>query len=108
MNLDNFFKKGELIPVIVQEEGTKDVLMLAYMNKESLKLTIETGKTWFFSRSRNKLWNKGETSGNFQIVKQIIGDCDDDTMLVIVEQIGGKACHTGRKTCFFNEVKIDG
>ena len=101
MDLDRYFKKGELIPAIIQEESTGQVLMLGYMNKESLQLTIETGKTWFWSRSRQKLWNKGETSGHFQYVKSIRGDCDDDTLLIQVEQIG-PACHTGSKSCFFN------
>jgi phosphoribosyl-AMP cyclohydrolase len=104
MDLDRYFKKGELIPAIIQEESTGQVLMLGYMNKESLQLTIETGKTWFWSRSRQKLWNKGETSGHFQYVKSIRGDCDDDTLLIQVEQIG-PACHTGSKSCFFNVIK---
>lgn len=104
MDLDRYFKKGELIPAIIQEESTGQVLMLGYMNKESLQLTIETGKTWFWSRSRQKLWNKGETSGHFQYVKSIRGDCDDDTLLIQVEQIGS-ACHTGSKSCFFNVIK---
>lgn len=101
--LDSFFKKGELIPTIVQEKSSKDVLMLAYMNRESLQKTIETGYTWFYSRSRQELWNKGATSGHLQKVNSIYGDCDDDTLLVIVEQTGA-ACHTGSHTCFFNEV----
>ena len=102
MNIDKFFVKSELIPAIVQETGSGEVLMLAYMNKESLQKTLDTGYTWFFSRSRGKLWNKGETSGHTQKVVSIKGDCDDDTLLVEVVQTG-VACHTGNKTCFFND-----
>ena len=84
MDFDRYFVKGELIPAIVQEEGTGEVLMLAYMNKESLKKTFETGYTWFYSRSRQELWNKGATSGHLQKVVDIKSDCDDDTLLVTV------------------------
>ncbi|MEG6572039.1 phosphoribosyl-AMP cyclohydrolase [[Clostridium] cellulosi] len=98
------FEKSTLIPAVVQETGTGKVLMLAYMNEESLKKTLETGYTWFFSRSRQKLWNKGETSGHVQRVIKITADCDFDTLLVEVEQTG-PACHTGNKTCFFNEIR---
>lgn len=104
MELDKYFKKGELIPAIVQEVGTNEVLMLAYMNKESLAKTLETGYTWFYSRSRQCLWNKGATSGHLQKVVSIHGDCDDDTLLVVVEQTG-PACHTGSHSCFFNKIK---
>lgn len=103
MDLEKFFKKGELIPAIVQEQGTNEVLMLAYMNRESLQKTLETGYTWFYSRSRQKLWNKGETSGHKQRVVRVVGDCDDDTLLVTVVQTG-PACHTGSKSCFFNMI----
>lgn len=103
MELDKYFKKEELIPAIVQEHGTGEVLMLAYMNRESLQKTLETGYTWFFSRSRQKLWNKGETSGHKQKVVSVKGDCDDDTLLVEVIQTG-PACHTGSKSCFFNTI----
>ncbi len=103
MDLDIFFKKGELIPAIVVEEKNKEVLMLAYMNKESLKLTLETGYTWFYSRSRKELWNKGATSGHLQKVVNIKADCDNDTLLVTVNQTG-VACHTGNYSCFFNEI----
>ena len=106
MELEKYFKKGELIPGIVQEHGTGEVLMLAYMNRESLQKTLETGYTWFFSRSRQKLWNKGETSGHTQKVVSIKGDCDDDTLLVEVIQTG-PACHTGSKSCFFNTIMED-
>ena len=101
--LDRFFVKSELLPAIVQETGTKEVLMLAYMNRESLQKTLETGYTWFYSRSRQELWNKGATSGHLQKVLSIYGDCDDDTLLVEVVQTGA-ACHTGSHTCFFKEV----
>ncbi|MFA9380866.1 MAG: phosphoribosyl-AMP cyclohydrolase [Acetanaerobacterium sp.] len=106
MNLDVYFQKGELIPAIVQQKGSGEVLMLAYMNKESLAKTIETGYTWFFSRSRNELWNKGATSGHLQKVYSVTADCDNDTLLVIVEQTG-VACHTGSRTCFFNTIVTD-
>ena len=102
-DLDRFFKKSELIPAICYEVNTQTVLMLAYMNKESLKKTLETGYTWFWSRSRQKYWNKGESSGHVQKVVSIYGDCDDDTLLVNVEQTG-VACHTGSYSCFFNEI----
>ena len=97
------FTKG-LIPAIIVEEQTNDVLMLAYMNEESYQKTLETGTTWFYSRSRQKLWNKGETSGHIQKVKKIATDCDQDTLLITVEQTG-PACHTGAHTCFFNKIK---
>ena len=103
MNLENYFRKGELIPAIVQEKGTGEVLMLAYMNRESLQKTLETGYTWFYSRSRQELWNKGATSGHLQKVKSIVADCDNDTLLVTVNQTG-VACHTGSYSCFFNQV----
>ena len=105
MDLDKYFVKSELIPAVIQEHGTNEVLMLAYMNKESLAKTLETGYTWFFSRSRQKLWNKGETSGHTQKVVSIKGDCDDDTLLIEVIQ-KGPACHTGAESCFFNEVYV--
>ena len=95
-----FFTKEELIPAIVQDVRTNEVLMLAYMNEEALTKTIETGYTWFYSRSRQRLWQKGEESGNVQAVVSITGDCDDDTLLVKVIQTG-PACHTGAPTCFF-------
>ena len=100
IDLKIFFKKSELIPAIVQDAENNEVLMLAYMNLESLKLTIETGRTWFWSRSRQQLWNKGEQSGHFQQVSEILYDCDEDTLLVKVHQIGA-ACHTGNRTCFY-------
>ena len=96
------FNNG-LIPAIVQEEHSGEVLMLAYMNEESFKKTMETKTTWFYSRSRKRLWNKGETSGHFQYVKKISFDCDGDTILIQVEQVGA-ACHTGNKSCFYRDI----
>lgn len=93
-----------LIPAIVQDAMTSEVLMLAYMNENSLKMTIETGVTHFWSRSRQKYWKKGETSGNVQEVKEILYDCDADTLLVKVIQRGKGACHTGERTCFFRSI----
>ncbi len=98
-----FDNKG-LIPAIVQDASTKDVLMMAYMNKESLDKTLETGNTWFYSRSRQELWMKGKTSGNVQAVKEIRYDCDNDTLLVFVEP-KGPACHTGERTCFHRNLQ---
>lgn len=86
--IEDYFKKSELLPAIVQERSTGEVLMLAYMNRESMKKTFETGYTWFYSRSRQELWNKGATSGHLQRVVDILGDCDKDTLLVIVDQTG--------------------
>lgn len=98
------FEKGQgLIPAIIQDCYSGQVLMLAYMTKESLELTKTTNQTWFYSRSRNELWNKGATSGNFQEVKEIWSDCDNDTLLIKVRQ-NGAACHTGEKSCFFRRI----
>ncbi|HAW60608.1 MAG TPA: phosphoribosyl-AMP cyclohydrolase, partial [Actinobacteria bacterium] len=94
------FNEDGLIPAIVQDFKTGEVLMLAYMNQESLRRTLESGETWFWSRSRQELWHKGITSGNVQKVKEIRYDCDEDTLLVLVEQIG-VACHTGKRSCFY-------
>ncbi len=101
--LDRYFQKGELIPAIIQEEGTNEVLMLAYMNRESLQKTLETGQTWFYSRSRQELWHKGETSGHFQDVVEAYADCDEDTLLFKVRQTGA-ACHTGHHSCFYQKI----
>ena len=106
MDLVDFSKGEGLVPAIIQDHRTGDVLMLGYMNPEALKKTIETGKACFYSRSRDKLWIKGETSGHVQKVKEIFIDCDRDTILVKVEQIGGAACHTGYRSCFYQ--KVDG
>ena len=100
------FNKEGLIPVIVQNEENKQVLMLAYMNRESLEKTLGEGRTCFYSRSRRELWFKGSTSGNTQLVKKIVLDCDNDALLVLVDQ-KGVACHTGNYSCFFKEVKGD-
>ena len=98
------FEKGEgLIPTIIQDYYSNEVLMLAYMTKESFELTKRTKQTWFYSRSRNELWNKGATSGNFQEVKEIWSDCDNDTLLIKVKQ-NGVACHTGKMSCFFRRI----
>jgi len=97
------FDNTGLIPAIIQDYKTKKVLMLAYMNRESLKKTLKTGKTCFWSRSRGKLWTKGETSGNFQFVREIFYDCDADALLITVKQIG-VACHTGNPSCFYRKI----
>ena len=97
-----FDEKG-LIPAIAQDYKTGEVLMQAYMNEESLQKTLETGYTWFWSRSRQELWNKGATSGHLQRVLSIRADCDDDTLLVTVDQTG-PACHTGAHSCFFKNL----
>jgi len=96
-----------LVPAIVQDAVSKEVLMMAYMNQDSLKLTVESGETWFWSRSRSELWHKGATSGHLQKVQSLKYDCDGDTLLVQVQQTG-PACHTGRYSCFFNEVAVNG
>ena len=98
--VDLKFDDNGLIPAVVQEWKTGEVLMVAYMNQASLKRTVETGLTWYWSRSRQKFWQKGETSGNVQRVKEILYDCDQDTLLIQVDQTG-PACHTGERTCFF-------
>lgn len=97
-----FDEKG-LIPAVIVEAGTHELLMVAYMNRESLKISMETGKTCFWSRSRQELWTKGETSGNYQHIVSITADCDLDTLKVVVEK-DGPACHTGAETCFFNPI----
>ena len=99
----DFEKGNRLIPVVIQDYESNEVLMLAYMNRESLKKTLETGYTWFWSRSRQELWNKGATSGHLQKVISMYSDCDNDTLLVNVEQTG-VACHTGSYSCFFREM----
>ncbi len=94
-----------LIPTIIQDVENNEVLMLAYMDKTALEKTIETGKTHFWSRSRQKYWMKGETSGNVQLVKEILYDCDEDTLLIKVKQVGSGACHTGNRTCFYRKIE---
>lgn len=96
----DFEKCNGLVPTIVQDINSNEVLMLAYMSKESLIKTLGGDTTWFYSRSRKELWNKGATSGHFQYIKEIRIDCDRDTLLIMVEQIGA-ACHTGEKSCFY-------
>ena len=105
MNIDELkFNEKGLIPTIVQDFKNGQVLMLAYMNKESLQKTLETRETWFWSRSRQKLWHKGANSGNRQMVQEIRYDCDNDTLLVLVKQIG-VACHTGHRSCFYRTIQ---
>lgn len=108
-NLRPDFAKGEgMIPVIAQDDATGDVLMMAYMNEEAFDETLKTGRAVYFSRSRNKLWRKGEESGNVQEVKAIFIDCDLDTILLRVNQIGGAACHVGYKSCFYRQLTDGG
>ena len=97
------FDEHGLVPAVVQDVQTNAVVMLAYMNRESLKLTLETGYTWFWSRSRQELWNKGATSGNLQKVVEMYYDCDGDALLVKAE-LSGPACHTGQYSCFHNAI----
>ncbi|MBN1156703.1 phosphoribosyl-AMP cyclohydrolase [Candidatus Woesearchaeota archaeon] len=104
MKLD-FKKLKGLIPVVAQDYKTGRVLMLAFMNREALRKTQKTGKAWYYSRSRKKLWQKGETSGHFQIVKGIFADCDKDSLLIKVKQTGKTACHTGHVSCFYRRLK---
>ena len=101
----DFNKTGGLVPAIVQDFQTGEVLMLAYMNPDAFNATLSTGKATYYSRSRQTLWVKGETSGNMQLIKEIRIDCDDDTLLLKVEQLGGAACHTGHWSCFFKKVE---
>lgn len=103
MEFNPAFDKG-LVPAIVQDEQTGEVLMLAWMNEDAWKTTLATGEAHYWSRSRQKLWHKGEISGNVQKVRSILLDCDNDTVLLKVEQIGGAACHTGHKSCFYREL----
>lgn len=101
----DFKKLNGLVPAIIQDYKTKEVLMLGFMNQLSLKKTLATGTTWFYSRTRKKLWNKGETSGNYQIVKKIFFDCDNDSLLILVNQKGNVACHTKNRSCFYRQIK---
>ncbi len=102
------FDSNGLIPAIAQDDATGDILMMAWMNKESLEETVLTKRAVYYSRSRKKLWRKGEESGNVQEVKSIAIDCDADVILLRINQIGGAACHTGHRTCFYREVSTDG
>lgn len=101
------FQEDGLIPVIAQDEKTGEILMFAFANREALEHTIKTGNVTYWSRSRKKLWKKGEESGNVQKMKALYTDCDKDVVLVKIEQIGGAACHTGKRSCFFNELSGD-
>lgn len=102
------FNEAGLIPAIIQDADDNEVLMLAYMNRKSLEKTLFTGETWFWSRSRQKYWHKGESSGNVQQVREIYYDCDADTLLVKVKQVGGAACHEGFRSCFHYRINEDG
>lgn len=97
----DLFQKSELIPVIIQHYTTKEVLMLGFTNAEAYERTLQTKTAWFFSRSRQTLWNKGESSGNYLYVKKIVTDCDTDTLLYLCRP-AGPTCHTGKESCFFN------
>ncbi len=104
----NFAKLGGLLPAIVQEAASGQVLMLAFMNEEAWNLTLKTREAHYFSRSRNAIWHKGDTSGHVQRVKEIYLDCDADTVLLKVEQVGGAACHEGYVSCFYRRLEGDG
>lgn len=100
-DLDKLFQKSALIPVVVQDWDTKDVLMVGFANREAAELTLKTKTAWFWSRSRQKLWNKGESSGHFLHIKRVVTDCDTDTLLYLCKP-DGPTCHTGARSCFFN------
>jgi phosphoribosyl-AMP cyclohydrolase len=104
----DFDKMGGLLPAIVQDADSGDVLMLAFMNREAWERTLATGEAHFYSRTRSRIWHKGATSGNVQRVKEIYLDCDWDTVLLKVEQVGGAACHTGHRSCFYRRRQGDG
>ncbi len=104
----DFTRGNGLLPAIAQDAETGDVLMLAYMNRESYEETLRTGRAVYYSRSRKKLWRKGEESGNVQHVKAVLVDCDLDTILLKVEQVGGAACHEGYRSCFYRQVTPEG
>lgn len=104
-DLDLLFQKSDLIPVIIQHAQTKDVLMLGFTNREAVELTMKTGTAWFWSRSRQELWNKGATSGNYLHVQRMVTDCDTDTLLYFCLP-DGPTCHTGAYSCFFNEITV--
>jgi phosphoribosyl-AMP cyclohydrolase len=104
----DFSKSDGLLPAIAQDAETGEVLMLAYMNRDSYEETLRTGRAVYFSRSRNKLWRKGEESGHVQQVKAVLVDCDADTILLKVAQLGGAACHEGYRSCFFRQVTPQG
>ena len=106
MDIKELFQKSELIPVIIQDSETNEVLMLGYTNDEAVRLSIETKTAWFWSRSRQQLWNKGETSGNFLHIVEMRVDCDCDTLLYLCRP-DGPTCHTGNRSCFYRELTID-
>jgi phosphoribosyl-AMP cyclohydrolase len=108
MDMIDFEKSGGLVPAIAQDADSGVVLMLAWMNREAYEETLRTRRAVYFSRSRNKLWRKGEESGHFQEVREILVDCDADTILLKVHQIGGAACHEGYQSCFFRRIEGDG
>ena len=108
VSIPDFSKHDGLLPAIAQDATSGEVLMLAYMNAESYAQTLATGQAVYYSRSRGRLWAKGEESGNVQIIRGIYVDCDSDTILLKVEQVGGAACHEGYKSCFFREVAPEG
>jgi phosphoribosyl-AMP cyclohydrolase len=103
----NFAKLDGLLPAIIQDAESGEVLMLGFMNQEAWEKTRETGRVHYFSRTRQKLWCKGETSGHVQVVKEMYLDCDDDTVLIKVEQVGGATCHTGYRSCFYRKIVND-
>ena len=103
----DFAKMGGLIPAVVQDHLSGEILMVGFMNADAWETTLKSGKATFYSRTRNTLWTKGLTSGNVQLVKEIRIDCDDDTVVLKVEQVGGAACHTGHRSCFYKRVKAD-
>ena len=105
-NLDLLFQKSDLIPVIIQDADTLEVLMLGFTNREAVELTIKTKTAWFWSRSRQKLWNKGESSGHYLHVREMRTDCDTDTLLYLC-QPDGPTCHTGSRSCFFNPSRME-
>ncbi|MBI3992078.1 MAG: phosphoribosyl-AMP cyclohydrolase [Candidatus Lambdaproteobacteria bacterium] len=107
MELD-FDKGGGLIPAVVQDASSSEVLMVAYVNREALDKTLQTGRMHYFSRSRNAIWMKGETSGNVQEVQSVLLDCDGDALVFKIKQVGGAACHTGYNSCFFRRLEDDG
>ena len=106
MDLDQLFQKSELIPVIIQEADTGEVLMLGFTNRQAVELTLQTKTAWFWSRSRRKLWNKGESSGHFLHVRRVFTDCDTDTLLYQCKP-DGPTCHTGTRSCFFREIQLE-
>ncbi|MFH1860453.1 MAG: phosphoribosyl-AMP cyclohydrolase [bacterium] len=101
----NFAKMDGLVPAVVQDYKTNEVLMVAFINEEAWQKTLDTGKAHYYTRTRQKIWLKGETSGHFQLIKEILVDCDDDTVVFRVEQVGGAACHTGYNSCFYRRVE---